>query len=230
MRLLVLTFGVSCAAISPAAAMEEMSFHLARAEIDAAIVGDEAVLAWDDADVWFGGDRNKLWFKSEGEVIDGNLEAGEVQALWSRNIAPFWDLQAGARIDIEPETTSYLTLALQGLAPYQFETEIEGFLSEQGDVSARFKQSFDLLFTQRLVLEPYVEAEAFAQAVASRDVGAGLSNVAAGLQLRYEFTRKIAPYLDLNFTRDLGETAQITRARGEDVEATMLRAGLRFWF
>ena len=86
------------------------------------------------------------------------------------------------------------------------------------------------MFTQRLILEPHVEINLFGQDVADAGVGAGLSDIDAGLQLRYEITRKFAPYLDFTITRDLGETAQITRSRGDDPEEAAVRAGVRFWF
>jgi copper resistance protein B len=121
-------------------------------------------------------------------------------------------------------------LGLEGLAPYQFETEAAAFVSEDGDASARLKQSFDLLLTQRWILEPHVEVNLSANDVAERRIGAGVTDVEAGLQLRYEFSRKFAPYLDLEVERALGETASLTRRAGEDVEESAVRAGVRFWF
>lgn len=230
MRPLFFAIGASLAVITPAMAMDAGGpFHVVRAEIDATQIDDQDVLSW-EGDSWVGGDDNKLWLKSEGELVGGEGEEAEVQILWSRNIGAFWDLQAGVRVDLEPETTSYLALGVQGLAPYQFETEATAFVSEDGDVSARLRQTLDLLFTQRLILEPHIEVEAFAQDVPEADVGAGLSNVSAGLQLRYEVTRKFAPYVDVVFERALGETASRLRGAGEDVEQTSARVGLRFWF
>ncbi len=230
MRIFALAIGVSLAGIAPAFAMEEATpFHLVRAEIDGSRIDGSGVITW-DSEAWIGGDRNKLWLKSEGDIADGETEAAEIQALWSRNIAPYWDAQAGVRFDLEPDSKTYLALGFQGLSPYQFETEATAFISEKGDVSARLRQSFDLLFTQRLILEPHVEINLYGQDVADAGVGAGLSDIDAGLQLRYEITRKFAPYLDFTITRDLGETAQITRSRGDDPEEAAVRAGVRFWF
>jgi copper resistance protein B len=230
MKLIIMVIGASFAATSPSFGMETAKpFHMVRAEVDASQPDGEDVLTW-DGEAWIGGDRNKIWFKSEGDVVDGKTESAEVQALWSRNIAPFWDSQIGVRVDVEPDTTTYLAVGLQGLSPYQFETEATAFVSERGDLSARFRQSLDLLFTQRLILEPHVEINAFGQDVAAEGIGAGLSDIEAGLQLRYEITRKFAPYLDLTIVRALGETAQITRSRGGDPEEAALRAGVRFWF
>jgi len=230
MRAAVFSLGFALGAVTPAAAMDRpTSFHMVRAEIDSARIEDEDVVHW-DGEAWFGGDRDKLWLKSEGAVADGETQDAEVQALWSRNIAAFWDVQAGVRIDLEPDATTYLALGVQGLAPYQFETEATAFVSEEGDVSARLKQSFDLHLTQRLILAPHLELNAYAQDVAERGIGAGLAHVDAGLQLRYEITRKFSPYMDVVWERALGETAARARAGGEDVEASSVRAGLRIWF
>lgn len=207
----------------------ERTYTMVRLQADAAEADGEGLVSW-EGDAWIGGDVNKLWLKTEGEVHGGEAEKAELQALWSRNVATFWDVQAGVRHDFEPDQTSYLALGLQGLAPYHFETDVAGFLSEEGDVSFRLKQSFDVLLTQRLVLEPEVELNAFAQDVPEQDVGAGFSDVEAKLKLRYEITRKFAPYVEAAYERSLGETASIARAAGEEVDATSFRVGLRAWF
>jgi copper resistance protein B len=206
------------------------TFSLVRSQLGYAAVDDADVFSWDDTDAWVGGDYNKFWFKSEGEVRDGEVERAEVQALWSRNVATYFDAQVGLRYDFEPEETAYLVVGLQGLAPYQFETDLAAFLSEEGDVSVRFEQGLDLLLTQRLVLEPEIELTAYAQDVAAQNVGAGFSEVEAALQLRYEITRKFAPFVEVAYERRLGETAGIARRSGDETEETSIRTGLRVWF
>ena len=205
------------------------TFSFLRADVDLGIGEDDGVVTW-DVDGWRGGDRNKLWLKSEGETHDGDLDSAEVQLLYSRNISTFFDAQLGVRYDFEPERAAYLVAGLQGLAPYQFETEAAAFLSENGDLSFRYEQSLDLLLTQRLVVEPEIELEAFARDVPDQAVGAGLSEVEASLRVRYEITRKFVPYAEVAYQRLLGETSVLARKRGEDPEATTLRAGLRLWF
>jgi copper resistance protein B len=230
MRTMLLAIGLGLGVSTPALAMEEnLTFHMVRAEIDGARIDGEDVINW-DGEAWIGGDINKLWIKTEGEIEGGDTHSAEIQALWSRNIADFWDLQAGVRVDFEPDATTYLVLGVQGLAPYQFETEAAAFMREDGDVSARFHQSLDFHFTQRLIVEPHIEVNAYAQDIEEQNIGAGFSDVEAGIQLRYEITRKFAPYVDLVWERALGETASLMRADGEDVESSSIRAGVRFWF
>ncbi|MGE0046488.1 MAG: copper resistance protein B [Hyphomonadaceae bacterium] len=230
MRPLLLALSASLVCATPAAAMDEdLTFYMVRGEIDAAHADGEDIINW-DGEGWIGGPVNRFWFKTEGEIEGGETHAAEVQALWSRNVADFWDLQAGVRFDFEPDQRTYLALGVQGLAPYQFETEATAFLSEDGDVSARLRQSLDVHLTQRFIAEPHGELEAFAQDDPGRMIGAGLADLEIGLQLRYEITRKFAPYVDLVWGRALGETASLRRAAGESVERSSLRAGIRFWF
>lgn len=203
-------------------------FNMIKAEVDYADAHD-GLWNW-DLDGWVGGDVERFWIRSEGEIADGDFEEAEVQLFYGRNVHPFWDLLVGVRQDFSPRGETYLAAGVTGLAPYFFETEATAFLSTEGDLSARFDQSFDLPITQKLIAEPHVELNAFAQDVPERGIGAGFSSVEAGLQLRYEIVRKFAPYVDLVWQRDLGETASITRASGEDVEDTTLRFGVRMWF
>ncbi|HWA23725.1 MAG TPA: copper resistance protein B [Caulobacterales bacterium] len=205
------------------------TYHMARGEFDYGSIDGDNLFTW-DGEAWIGGDHNRLWLKSEGAVRNGETEDAEIQALWSRPIASYWDFQAGLRADIEPDSHGYLALGIEGLAPYTFETEATAFLRDDGDLSARLRQSIDFRLTQRLVLQPHVEANIYAQDDAARNIGAGFADIDAGLQFRYEITREVAPYLDFNFTRALGETASLQRRAGEDPEQAMLRAGVRLWF
>ena len=205
------------------------TFHMVRAEVDYARPHDEGVLAF-ETDAWIGGDRQKLWLKSEGEFEDGDLHEARLEALYSRNVSTFWDLQVGVRHDVEPRSTSYLAAGVQGLAPYQFETEAFAYLSEEGDLGARFLQSLDVHLTQRMILEPEVEVELQTADVPERGLGAGFTEAEISAQLRYEITRKFAPYVTVGYARLLGETADIARSAGDETDETSIRAGLRVWF
>jgi copper resistance protein B len=217
---------------APAAAKDVdhggMIFNRIQTEIDYAHLNG-GTLTW-EVDGWVGGDFERVWLRSEGEITDGHFEESEAQLYYGWNVDPFWDALIGLRQDVEPESRTYLAASLVGLAPYFFETEASLFVSDRGEVSARFEQSFDLLLTQRLIAEPHVEANVFAQDVPALGVGAGVADVKAGLQLRYEITRKFAPYVEVEWTRKLGETASLTRAAQGDVQERALRVGLRVWF
>jgi copper resistance protein B len=163
-------------------------------------------------------------------VEDGDVGQAELQLLYSRAITPFFDVQAGVRQDFEPDSRAYGVLGLQGLAPYRFEIDAAAFLSEEGDLTARLEAEYDLLLTQRLALQPRVEVEAALDDVPDRALASGFTGAEAGLRLRYEIRREIAPYVGVSWRKALGDTADIVRAAGEEDETTALVAGVRVWF
>lgn len=187
--------------------------------------------AW-DAQAWYGGAINRLWIKTEGEGEFGEpLERAEVQALWSRALDPWFNLQAGVRYDFRPDPErGYLVLGIEGLAPYWFEVDGALFLSDRGDVSARFEGEYDLRITQRLILQPRLELDFALRDDPAIGVGSGLSSAQAGLRLRYEVVPEFAPYLGVEYERAFGDTADFRRAGGEDVGGWRLVAGVRTWF
>lgn len=205
------------------------TFHMFRLETDYGAGPDGPVTGWDFKG-WVGGDENKLWLRSEGENSDGKTEQSEFWALYSRNISTFWDAQAGVRYDTQPTGTPYLALGFEGLAPYYFETEAHLFISYDGGISARLREENDFLLTQKLILQPYTEINLSSRDVPKRDTGAGFTNGEIGLQTRYEFTRKFAPYTDFRYERKFGETSSIAKSNGEDSGAFVASVGLRLMF
>ena len=188
-------------------------------------------LAW-DAQAWYGGDIDKFWVKSEGEAAFGEgLEAAEVQALWSRAVDPWFDVQAGLRYDVRPgPERAYLVAGVQGLAPYWFEIGAAAFVSNKGEVSARFEAEYDLRITPQLIFQPALELEFQLQDVPELGVGAGLSTAEAGARLRYEIVPEFAPYVGVEYQRGFGDTAGFRRAAGEKAGGWSLLAGIRAWF
>lgn len=205
------------------------AYHMFRLETGFGAGKHGPVANW-DFDGWYGTDENKLWLRSEGENSDGVTEKAEFQALYSRNVATFWDFQAGIRHDTRPVSTTYGVIGVEGLAPYFFETEAHLFISDEGDVTARLHQENDFLVTQRLILQPYAEVNLSAQDVEEQDIGAGVTSGEIGLQTRYEFTRKFAPYVDVRYERKFGETSSIAKSHGEDNDDLIAGVGLRLMF
>jgi len=186
-----------------------------------------------DVQGWSGGDINRFWWKSEGEgEFGGALEQAELQALYSRAVTPFWDVQAGVRQDFRPDgdDTTHLVLGLQGLAPYWFEIDAAAFLSTKGDLTARVEAEYDQRLTQRLILQPRLEIDASASDIPELEIGAGLSSIEAGVRLRYEFRKEFAPYVGVEWSRALGNTADYIEARGGEAEVTRVVVGLKAWF
>lgn len=187
-------------------------------------------LLW-DLQGYYGGTTSKLWLKSEGEAALGKgVEDAEVQALWSKAVAPYWDLQVGVRQDLAGEADTHAVVGIQGLAPYLFEIDAALFLSQRGDLTARIEAELDQRITQRLILQPRLELSLAAQDNAARKVGAGIDKVAAGLRLRYEIVPEFAPYVGIEQGWKLGGSARYARLAGEDPGVTSVVMGLRFWF
>ncbi|WP_231759350.1 copper resistance protein B [Microbulbifer elongatus] len=185
-----------------------------------------------EGSLWFGGDFNKLWLKTEVEREEGETEKAELQALYSRAIAPYWDLQLGARHDFELETDSrnWGVIALNGLAPYFFEVDTSLFIGEDGESAFRVEAEYELLLTQQWILSPEIEVNFFGQNSPEQHTGSGLSDIEAGLRLRYEFTPQFAPYIGVNYEKKFGNTADFARQEGESVSETLWVIGLHAWF
>ncbi|CAN5171221.1 copper resistance protein B [soil metagenome] len=200
--------------------------------LEAGFGDDSDTYLW-DVQGWSGGDINRFWWKSEGEGdFGGGLGAAELQALYSRAVMPFWDLQAGVRQDFRPdgEDTTHLVLGLQGLAPYWFDIDAAAFLSTDGDLTARVEVEYDQRITQRLILQPRLEIDASASDIPELEIGSGLSSVEAGLRLRYEFSKEFAPYVGVEWSRSFGDTADRIKARGGKADDTRFVVGLKAWF
>ncbi len=204
-------------------------FHAFIMDAEIGKSNEKSTLSW-DLDGWIGTDENKLWLKSEAKRLKGETEQVEFWGLYSRNLAIFWDGQIGLRHDGQPTNVEYLVLGVEGLAPYFFETKAHVFISETGDVSARFRQEVDLLITQKLILQPQLEINLYAQDVPEQKVGTGLSQAEIGLQARYEFTRKFAPYVSVGYERLIGETSSIAKSNHEDNDAIVYTFGIRLMF
>lgn len=185
-----------------------------------------------DVEGWYGGDLNRFVFKTEGEGgRGGGLELAETQALFSRAVGRYTDLQAGIRHDFRPgPQKTYATVSVETLLPYWWETEAALFLSEDGDLRGRVEAWYDLRLTQRLVLQTQGEVGFAAQDVRALEVGSGVTHAELGLRLRYEIKREFAPYIGVAYERSLGRTADFARAAGERAESTTFVVGLRSFF
>lgn len=184
-----------------------------------------------DIQGYYGGPTQRLWFKSEGEGDFGSApEQAEVQALYSRAILPFWDVQAGLRQDLAGPATTHAVIGIQGLARYRFEVDAALFVSHRGDITARIEAEIDQRITQRLILQPRIEANLAAQDIPVLGIGAGLDQFEVGARLRYEFWREFAPYVGVEHAWRTGRGTDFARARGENPSVTSMVAGIRFWF
>lgn len=187
-------------------------------------------VSWDTKG-WIGKDLDRLWFRAEGEGEDGRVGSAQAHALYGRAIARWWDFVAGIRQDFRPgPAQTWAAVGIQGLAPYWFEVEATAYVGEDWRTHVRAEVEYELLLTNRLILQPLIEAEIYGKADDERGIGAGLSSLEGGLRLRYEIRRELAPYVGFTWERKFFGTADSARAAGEDVGGPALAVGLRVWF
>jgi copper resistance protein B len=186
--------------------------------------------AW-DAQAWYGTDYNKLWFKTAGVHLDGATQDARAELLWDRVFSRWWSAQAGARHDFgEGPSRNWLALGVEGLAPYFFDIEATAYVGDAGRTAARFRAQYELLFTQRVILQTELEVNAYGKDDPERQIGAGVSDLQLGFRLRYEIHRELAPYVGVAWLRRLGKTADLVQASGQDPSVWQVLAGIRFWF
>lgn len=189
-----------------------------------------SLLTW-DAQGWLGKDLRKLWIKTEGERSGGSTDDGELQFLYSKAVARYWDFQMGVRQDFKPSPSrTWAAIGFQGLAPYFFEIDTALFIGDSGRTALRLEAEYELLFTQRLILTPDIELNFYGKDDPEIGIGSGLSDLEAGLRLRYEIRREFAPYIGVNWTKLFGGTADFAAGAGEDSSELQLVIGLRAWF
>jgi len=178
-----------------------------------------------------GFDYDRAVVKAEGEVDDGRVHEARTELLWSHAVHPYWDVQAGVRHDSgEGPGRSWAAFGVQGLSPYWFEVDATAYVGEQGRTALRVSAEYELLLTQRLILQPRVELNAYGKRDEARGLGSGLTDARAGLRLRYEIRREFAPYIGVERAWKLGNTADLAESEGEDTRVTRWIAGVRFWF
>ena len=180
---------------------------------------------------WFGGDINRGWIRLNAESDEGRLESASVDALWGRSFSRWWDVVAGVRQDVRPgDPQTWAAVGIQGLAPQWFEVELTGYVGGNGRTAARLEVEYELLLTNRLMLQPLLQMDLYGKGDPERGIGAGLSSIETGLRLRYEIRRELAPYVGVTWDRRLFGTADIARSAGEETGRARLAFGLRTWF
>ncbi len=186
---------------------------------------DEKTRAWEGS-FWIGYDLDKLFLYSSGEANDDGVESSQNEWVYSRAIAPFWDMQVGLAYDtLDDDSQTWAEIALAGLAPYFFETRAALLVNDEGNIGLRVDAEYEALLTQRLILSPSVEADFYTKDDKAMQLGSGLSSLEAGLRLRYEIRREFAPYIGINYEKTFGDTK-----RYNPIDETNLLLGVRFWF
>ncbi|MEP6485081.1 MAG: copper resistance protein B [Rudaea sp.] len=197
-------------------------------QLDYAVASGQPV-SW-EGDAWYGGDYDKIWLRAEGEHEAGRLDA-HTELFWDHAFATFWDWQLGARHDSGlGRDRNWAAFGVRGMAPYWINVELTGYVGEQGRTALRWRAEYELLVTQRLILQPEIEANAYGRKDPQREIGSGVSDASFALRLRYEIRREFAPYVGVVWQHRFGDAARFARLDGHDPVDTQLVAGIRFWF
>lgn len=216
------------------------SLHMADEHLFASVLVDR--LEWThgngsnaaayEAQAWIGNSFDKFVVKAEGHVEHGRFVEARTELLWGHAVASYWDTQLGLRNDAGygRPARNWLAFGVQGLAPYWFEVEATGYVGTEGRTALRLAGEYELLITQRLILQPRVEANLYGKNDPATGTGSGLSNGTVGLRLRYEFSRQFAPYVGVERYQAFGNTADMLRAAGGRSGETRFVAGVRMWF
>ncbi|MCP1121217.1 copper resistance protein B [Robbsia andropogonis] len=187
-------------------------------------------MRWDMSG-WIGGDRDRFFFRSEGQRIRGNWSDVRIEGAWRHAVDRYWNTLLGMRTDLGSGPTRYWGMVgVQGVMPWYVNLSAMAYVDPSGRTALWARADYDWRFTQRLVLTPELEVNAYGRRDAARSVGAGISDMTASLRLRYEVTRKFAPYIGLTWERPFGATAAMLRGRGTTLDEVGIDAGVRFWF
>lgn len=186
---------------------------------------NENTRAWEGS-FYIGYDINKLYIYSTGEVTSNGLELSQNEFVYSRAIAPYWDIQTGITYDKYANASrTWGEVAVSGLAPYYFEMRTALLFNNKGNVGLRLDFEYEALLTQKLILTPSLETEFYSKDDPELQLGSGISSLEAGLRLRYEFTREFAPYIGVTWDKNFGNTYDYN-----PINETNILMGIRFWF
>ncbi|WMC12056.1 copper resistance protein B [Oceanimonas pelagia] len=192
--------------------------------------GDEQALAY-EVSAWAGRDYDRAVVKAEGDIEHGRLAEASTELLWRHALTAFWNSDLGGRYDTgHGPDQGWLAAGVSGLAPYWLELDATAYLGDDGQTALALEAEYELLLTQRLVLQPAIELTAYGSNDAERGQGRGLSELVAGARLRYEITRQFAPYVGWEWQAALGDRADQLRAEDEATQENRWVAGVRFWF
>lgn len=208
---------------------QHVFYHLMLNQLEGRF-GDTAAFRW-SGEAWLGTDTHRLWLRSEGSLANGTVDDGQQELFYARPISTYFNALVGGRYDLDSAPgRGWGAIGLEGLAPLFFRVAATGYVGGDGRLAAKLEGSYDLLLTQKLILQPQVELNFYSLDDPARGIGSGLSEIDAGLRLRYEITRKVAPYAGVTYTGRFGGTADFARAAGHATNEVRFTLGLRTWF
>ena len=184
-------------------------------------------------DTLIGTDENRLFIEANLDKAESNDPKYDVSALYSRYVAPFWDIQAGVRYSEDRNNNSNRVdgvVGILGLAPYFFETQAYLYGGENNFWGASFDVDRDLLLTQKLITQPYIEADIVLNDNSDFASKTGLSELKTGIKTRYEITKRIRPFVDVAYQYEKGLKETRFQQATDSEKGWLYGAGIEFVF
>ena len=185
-------------------------------------------------DTLIGTDENRLFIEVNSEKPESSDINYDISALYSRNVAPFWDVQAGVRYSEDKNSPNNNridgVIGILGLAPYFFETQAYLYGGENNFWGASFELERDLLLTQKLITQPYIEADVIFSDDSNYAAKSGLSVLKTGIKTRYEITKRIKPFIDIGYQYEKGQKATSMQDATESEKGWKYGAGIELVF
>jgi copper resistance protein B len=208
--------------------------HLMDSHPFSALVIDHLEQGWQNGnnsqhlagEYWYGRtwDRAVLTFDADRASQQTDAELG---LYWQHAISTFWNTRLGVRHDSRDELDrTWIGAGFEGLAPYWFETKAMLYVAEEGVMQLDLETEYDMLFSQRLILQPAFSASVYNKEDPHGEFDIGLGQTRAALRLRYEISRQFAPYVGVQRTHHYGGTAGLLGERAN----TQWLVGVKAWF
>ena len=185
-------------------------------------------------DTLIGTDENRLFIEANLDKAESNDPKYDVSALYSRNVAPFWDVQAGVRYSEDKNNRNSNridgVIGLLGLAPYFFETKAYLYGGENNFWGASFEFDRDLLLTQKLITQPYIAADIVLNDNSDFAAKSGLSELKTGIKTRYEINKRIRPFVDVAYQYEKGQKLTTFQEATDSEKGWKYGAGIELVF
>lgn len=181
-----------------------------------------------------GTDENRMFVEANLNKAESNDPNYDVSALYSRNVAAFWDVQAGVRYSEDKNNRNSNridgVIGLLGLAPYFFETKAYLYGGENNFWGASFEFDRDLLLTQKLITQPYIAADIVFNDNSDFATKSGLSELKTGLKTRYEINKRIRPFVDVAYQYEKGQKLTTFQEATDSEKGWLYGAGIELVF
>ncbi|WP_394998920.1 copper resistance protein B [Acinetobacter sp.] len=185
-------------------------------------------------DTLIGTDENRLFIEANLDKAESNDPKYDVSALYSRNVAPFWDVQTGVRYSEDKNSPNNNridgVIGILGLAPYFFETQAYLYGGENNFWGTSFEFERDLILTQKLITQPYIEADVVFSDDSDYAAKSGLSELKTGIKTRYEITKRIKPFIDVAYQYEKGQKATSMQEATDSEKGWKYGAGIELVF